>query len=207
MVALRACRKLLRWQRYVLAAAAAQATAVSCAGNHNMLLCSAAVCWSFAATWAPCSVANKRCCADPGDTCVYKKNSWSRCEPKTGQTPGEDHAHAPPSTSCMLQDCSRHQTAFILLLQSNPGGAHRRHPWQSTATALSGRTRASPSRYGASTGLDSTWRGQRSMAWPWATLMWWATLQPSCISCGEQHVSCSTRFACMRACEGSCRHA
>jgi hypothetical protein len=47
-----------------------------------------AVCWAFAATWAPCSTANKRCCADPEDACVYKDASWSRCEPKSGRAAG-----------------------------------------------------------------------------------------------------------------------
>lgn len=55
-----------------------------------------AVCWTFAATWARCSTANKRCCADPGDACVYKDDNWSRCEPKSGRETG-----APLSCHCL----------------------------------------------------------------------------------------------------------
>jgi hypothetical protein len=46
------------------------------------------VCWSFAATWGTCSSADKVCCANPGDACVYKNDKWSRCEPKNGKEAG-----------------------------------------------------------------------------------------------------------------------
>jgi len=64
---------------------------LNCAMNMSAEIlhgCCTAVCWSFAATWMPCSKEGKVCCSSPGDTCVYKTDKWSRCEPDNGVTRG-----------------------------------------------------------------------------------------------------------------------
>lgn len=85
--------------RVSLPAVATTATAPSLATAHvasvfNKLLPllllapAAAVCSKFARTWDACAPSKKLCCANPSDTCVYKDDNWSRCEPSSIQTPG-----------------------------------------------------------------------------------------------------------------------